>query len=258
MNLIVFLAVLAVFLIVIALMQPLAARAKLPLSVVLAVVGIVIGGGATFLLRTDLTDALNPMALSILLLPIDFGRVPVGVPADAPVPDRADDRGAAAARRLGAGAGDGRARGLHRDAGDRLRARGVRGAAAGGVPDRRGDRRDHRSVGRRRDFSRHQRAGAARAADRGREPAQRRGRDQPVHGVPRARRSPRRGSGRWWWPGTSPSPCSGAAPAATSRRGSACGCSTRSARAGWGRCRRRSPCPISCSSSPSTRSASRA
>ncbi len=70
MTLIVFLSILALFLIVIAMMQPLAARAKLPLSVVLAVVGIVIGAGATFLLRTDLTDAFNPLALSILLLPI--------------------------------------------------------------------------------------------------------------------------------------------------------------------------------------------
>ncbi|WP_410217275.1 cation:proton antiporter [Paracoccus sp. (in: a-proteobacteria)] len=50
--------------------EPLAARLSLPFSVVVAAIGIVIGGGAVFLLRTELTDTLNPIAESILGLPI--------------------------------------------------------------------------------------------------------------------------------------------------------------------------------------------
>jgi monovalent cation:H+ antiporter, CPA1 family len=70
MNLIIFLLVLALFLVLIGLMQPLAVRLKLPLTVVLAIAGMVIGAGALFLLRTPLTDAFNELAASILLLPI--------------------------------------------------------------------------------------------------------------------------------------------------------------------------------------------
>jgi monovalent cation:H+ antiporter, CPA1 family len=70
MNLIVFLLVIALFLTIIALMQPMAARMKLPLTVVLAIVGIVIGAGATYLLQTEITDAFDELAISILLLPI--------------------------------------------------------------------------------------------------------------------------------------------------------------------------------------------
>jgi monovalent cation:H+ antiporter, CPA1 family len=70
MNLIVFLFVLALFLTIIGLMQPLAARLKLPLTVVLAIVGILIGAGATFLLQTNITNAFDQFARSILLLPI--------------------------------------------------------------------------------------------------------------------------------------------------------------------------------------------
>lgn len=50
--------------------EPFAARLRLPYSVILAVLGIVIGVGATFFLRTELTDALNPVAEAILGLPI--------------------------------------------------------------------------------------------------------------------------------------------------------------------------------------------
>ncbi|PWK62360.1 sodium/proton antiporter (CPA1 family) [Roseicyclus mahoneyensis] len=50
--------------------EPLAARLALPQSVILAVLGLMIGGGALFFLRTDLTDALNPAAEAILGLPI--------------------------------------------------------------------------------------------------------------------------------------------------------------------------------------------
>ncbi|MFN3277653.1 MAG: cation:proton antiporter [Paracoccus hibiscisoli] len=60
----------AVLFLLIAAAEPLAARLSLPFSVMLAAVGIMIGGGALFLLRTDLTDTLNPVAESILSLPI--------------------------------------------------------------------------------------------------------------------------------------------------------------------------------------------
>lgn len=60
----------AVLFLLIAAAEPLAARLRLPFSVMLAAVGIVIGGGAIMLLRADLTDTLNPIAESILSLPI--------------------------------------------------------------------------------------------------------------------------------------------------------------------------------------------
>ncbi|MCV2893412.1 cation:proton antiporter [Lentibacter sp. XHP0401] len=50
--------------------EPLAARLRLPYSVILAVLGMLIGAGAIFFLRTELTDALNPVAEAILALPI--------------------------------------------------------------------------------------------------------------------------------------------------------------------------------------------
>ena len=56
--------------VLIGLAEPLAARLSLPYSVILAVLGILIGGAALFFLRTDLTDALNPIAETILALPI--------------------------------------------------------------------------------------------------------------------------------------------------------------------------------------------
>jgi CPA1 family monovalent cation:H+ antiporter len=70
MELIVILSVLAAFLVLIALSEPLALRLRVPQTVVLAGIGIAIGAGAAFFWRTDLTDALNPMALAILNLPI--------------------------------------------------------------------------------------------------------------------------------------------------------------------------------------------
>jgi CPA1 family monovalent cation:H+ antiporter len=55
---------------VIGVAEPLAARLRLPYSVILAVLGVLIGAGALFFLRTELTDALNPVAEAILGLPI--------------------------------------------------------------------------------------------------------------------------------------------------------------------------------------------
>ena len=70
MDLVVFLSVLAALFVVIAVGQPAAERLRLPFTALLAVVGIVIGLAAGYLLRTDLTDALDPVAQSILDLPV--------------------------------------------------------------------------------------------------------------------------------------------------------------------------------------------
>lgn len=70
MDIIVVLALLAGFLIVIGLTDPLADRLRLPPAVVLAGMGIAIGAGAAWFWATELTDVLNPVALAILRLPI--------------------------------------------------------------------------------------------------------------------------------------------------------------------------------------------
>lgn len=70
MDLIVVLTIVSALFILIGLADPVAARLRLPVAVVLAAFGIALGAGATFFWRTDLTDALNPVALAILNLPI--------------------------------------------------------------------------------------------------------------------------------------------------------------------------------------------
>ncbi|TGD63028.1 cyclic nucleotide-binding domain-containing protein [Tabrizicola sp. WMC-M-20] len=70
MDLIVFLAILSGLFLAIALSEPLAARLRLPVTVILAAVGSAIGAAAAWFFRTDITDALNPLALAILNLPI--------------------------------------------------------------------------------------------------------------------------------------------------------------------------------------------
>ena len=62
-------------LVVIGLLQPLAARLNLSHTVLLAAVGVLIGVAAGFLLRTDLTDAFNEMAELILDFPISSTEV---------------------------------------------------------------------------------------------------------------------------------------------------------------------------------------
>ncbi len=57
-------------LVLVGVLQPFAARLNLPGTVLLAVVGILIGVGAGFLLRTNLTDAFNGIAELILDFPI--------------------------------------------------------------------------------------------------------------------------------------------------------------------------------------------
>lgn len=70
MDIVAITAILASFFLVIGVAEPLAVRLRLPFTVILATLGIVIGLGAVFFLRTDLTDALNPVAKAILALPI--------------------------------------------------------------------------------------------------------------------------------------------------------------------------------------------
>ncbi len=70
MDIVLVTAVISSLFIVIGAAEPLGARLRLPFTVILAVLGILIGTAALFFLRTDLTDALNPVAEAILGLPI--------------------------------------------------------------------------------------------------------------------------------------------------------------------------------------------
>lgn len=70
MDIVLITAVIASLFLVIGAAEPLAARLRLPYSVILALLGIIIASGALFFLRTELTDALNPVAEAILDLPI--------------------------------------------------------------------------------------------------------------------------------------------------------------------------------------------
>ncbi|KEJ95248.1 cation:proton antiporter [Pseudosulfitobacter pseudonitzschiae] len=70
MDIVLVTTIIASLFLVIGVAEPLAARLRLPFSVILAMLGILIGGGAIFFLRTELTDALNPIAEAILGLPI--------------------------------------------------------------------------------------------------------------------------------------------------------------------------------------------
>lgn len=70
MDIVLVTTIIASLFLVIGAAEPLAARLRLPYSVILAVLGVMIGAGAIFFLRTDLTDALNPVAEAILGLPI--------------------------------------------------------------------------------------------------------------------------------------------------------------------------------------------
>ena len=70
MDIVVITTVIASLFLVIGLAEPLATRLRLPYSVILASLGILIGVAASFFLRTEITDALNPVAEAILGLPI--------------------------------------------------------------------------------------------------------------------------------------------------------------------------------------------
>lgn len=70
MSIVILTTVIASLFVVIGAAEPLAARLRLPFSVILAALGILIGSAAIFFLHTSLTDALNPVAEAILNLPI--------------------------------------------------------------------------------------------------------------------------------------------------------------------------------------------
>ncbi len=70
MDVIVIVAVIAALFVLLGVAEPLAGRLRLPYSVILAGFGIIIGAGASYFLRTDLTDALNPVAEAILNFPV--------------------------------------------------------------------------------------------------------------------------------------------------------------------------------------------
>lgn len=70
MDIALLLSVLSGLFVVIGLAEPLAARLRLPVSVVLAAIGIALGLGAGWFYFTTYTDALNEVALAILTFPV--------------------------------------------------------------------------------------------------------------------------------------------------------------------------------------------
>jgi len=70
MDIVLLTTIIASLFLVIGAAEPLADRLRLPMSVILAVLGVLIGVAALFFLRTELTDILNPVAEAILGLPI--------------------------------------------------------------------------------------------------------------------------------------------------------------------------------------------
>ena len=70
MDIVLITSTIASLFLVIGVAEPLAARLRLPYSVILALLGVLIGAAAAFFLQTELTDALNPVSEAILGLPI--------------------------------------------------------------------------------------------------------------------------------------------------------------------------------------------
>ncbi|WP_417490152.1 cation:proton antiporter [Maricaulis sp.] len=70
MDIVLITTVIASLFLVIGAAEPLAAQLRLPYTVILAALGLLIGSAALFFLQTELTDALNPVAEAILGLPI--------------------------------------------------------------------------------------------------------------------------------------------------------------------------------------------
>ena len=70
MDIALLLSVLSGLFVVIGLAEPLAARLRLPVAVVLAAVGIALGLGAAWFYFTTYTDALNEVALAIMTFPV--------------------------------------------------------------------------------------------------------------------------------------------------------------------------------------------
>ncbi len=70
MDIILITTIIASLFLLIGAAEPLADYLRLPYAVIIACLGIIVGLAATFFLRTELTDALNPVADAILALPI--------------------------------------------------------------------------------------------------------------------------------------------------------------------------------------------
>ncbi|GGA17499.1 cation:proton antiporter [Neptunicoccus cionae] len=70
MDIVLITTIVATLFVVIGVAEPLAARLRMPYSALLAVIGILVSVTAIFFMRTDLTDALNPVAEVILGFPI--------------------------------------------------------------------------------------------------------------------------------------------------------------------------------------------
>ncbi|WP_304616154.1 cation:proton antiporter [Paracoccus sp. (in: a-proteobacteria)] len=70
MDLVLLTTITALLFLLIAAAEPVADRLSLPFSAILALLGMLIGGGAIFLLSTDYTNVFNPIAETILALPI--------------------------------------------------------------------------------------------------------------------------------------------------------------------------------------------
>lgn len=70
MDMVFLVAIVATLFLLIGLCEPLAARLRLPYSVILAGLGILIAAAAAFFLATNVSDALDPVAEAILALPI--------------------------------------------------------------------------------------------------------------------------------------------------------------------------------------------
>ena len=69
-----FTLVIAAFLLVISLVQPAAERLHLPYTVLLAIVGVAVGGLCSFLLDTTLTNLFDDIVRPIVELPLGYGR----------------------------------------------------------------------------------------------------------------------------------------------------------------------------------------
>jgi CPA1 family monovalent cation:H+ antiporter len=66
MDIVILTTIIASLFLVLGLAEPMATRLRLPYSVILAGLGILIGVAASFFLRTELTGALRPVAEAIL------------------------------------------------------------------------------------------------------------------------------------------------------------------------------------------------
>lgn len=70
MEIVLITSIIASLFVVIGAAEPLASKLRVPYSVILALLGVLIAAAASFFLRTDLTDALNPVAAALVDLPI--------------------------------------------------------------------------------------------------------------------------------------------------------------------------------------------